>query len=36
MYSEVLNMIEILLMLAVVAAWFALNKYILPRMGIRT
>ncbi len=27
---------EILIMLAVVAAWFVLQAYILPRMGIST
>jgi len=27
---------EILIMLAVVAAWFVLQAYILPRMGVPT
>jgi len=27
---------DILILLAIVAAWFILNKYILPRFGVRT
>ncbi len=27
---------DILLMLAVIAAWFIMNRYILPKMGVQT
>ncbi len=27
---------EIMMMVGVVAGWYALNRYILPRMGIQT
>ncbi len=29
-------MTDILILVAIVAAWFILNKYILPRFGVRT
>ena len=29
-------MTDILILPAIVAAWFILNKYILPRFGVRT
>jgi len=29
-------MTDILILLAIVAGWFILNKYILPRFGVRT
>jgi len=27
---------EVLLLLVIIAVWFALNRFILPRLGIRT
>ena len=35
-YSQSLTVMEIIYFVGIVVAWFALQKWVLPRLGIRT